>query len=119
MEFSIGIKQRKPILALIEEIDEHAWVTLSYYPEAGRRRSPRPSSMVGAGRPPPRLVGKQADLFPNWQYFAFATNRTEPLLLIEASIASTPSLSSRSAISKTKRSRTSPPASTPPTAPGP
>src|ERR1019366_10350301 len=31
-----------------------------------------------------RLVGKQADLFPNWQYFAFATNRTEPLLLVEA-----------------------------------
>ena len=31
-----------------------------------------------------RLVDKQADLFPNWQYFAFATNRTEPLLLIEA-----------------------------------
>ena len=31
-----------------------------------------------------RLVGKQTDLFPNWQYFAFATNRTEPLPLIEA-----------------------------------
>ena len=31
-----------------------------------------------------RLVGKQADLFPNWQYFAFATNRTEPLLVVEA-----------------------------------
>ena len=30
-----------------------------------------------------RLVGKQADLFPNWQYFSFATNRTEPLLLVE------------------------------------
>ena len=29
-------------------------------------------------------VGKQADLFPNWQYFAFTTDRTEPLLLIEA-----------------------------------
>ena len=56
-----------------------------------------------------RLVGKQADLFPNWQYFAFATNRTEPLLLVERGIASTPSSSSASAISKTKRSRTSPP----------
>jgi hypothetical protein len=30
------------------------------------------------------LVGKQAELFPNWQYFAFASNRTEPLLLVEA-----------------------------------
>ena len=26
-----------------------------------------------------RLLGKQADLFPNWQYFAFATNRTAPV----------------------------------------
>ncbi len=30
-----------------------------------------------------RLVGKHAELFPNWRYFAFATDRTEPLLLIE------------------------------------
>src|SRR5436305_4372850 len=32
VEFSIGIKQRKPIRALIEEIDESAWVTTSDYP---------------------------------------------------------------------------------------
>ncbi|MGO9753598.1 MAG: IS1380 family transposase, partial [Solirubrobacteraceae bacterium] len=31
-----------------------------------------------------RLIGAQAELFPDWQYFAFATNRTEPLMLVEA-----------------------------------
>jgi hypothetical protein len=85
VEFSIGVKQRKPIRALIEEIDEDAWVTLADYPEGGEAQIAE-TKLHGwrliARRT--RLVGKQADLFPNWQYFAFATNRTEPLPLIEA-----------------------------------
>jgi hypothetical protein len=85
VEFSIGIKQRKPIRALIELIDETAWITLTDYPEGGEAQIAE-TKLHGwrliARRT--RLVGKQADLFPNWQYFAFATNRTEPLLLIEA-----------------------------------
>ena len=85
VEFSIGVKQRKPIRALIEEIDEDAWITLADYPEGGEAQIAE-TKLHGwrliARRT--RLVGKQADLFPNWQYFAFATNRTEPLLLIEA-----------------------------------
>jgi hypothetical protein len=50
VEFSIGVKQRKPIRALIDLIDlidETAWITLADIPRAGRRRPPRPSSMVG------------------------------------------------------------------------
>jgi hypothetical protein len=85
VEFSIGVKQRKPIRALIEEIDEHAWITLADYPEGGEAQIAE--TKLGGWRlvvRRTRLVGKQADLFPNWQYFAFATNRTEPLLLIEA-----------------------------------
>jgi hypothetical protein len=31
-----------------------------------------------------RLVGPQADLWPDWRHFAFITNRTEPLAVIEA-----------------------------------
>jgi len=84
VEFSIGIKQRKPIRALIEEIDESAWVALSDYPSGGEAQIAE--TKLGDWRlivRRTRLVGKQAELFPNWQYFAFATNRTEPLLLVE------------------------------------
>ena len=85
VEFSIGVKQRKPIRALIDLIDENAWVTLADYPEGGEAQIAE-TKLHGwrliARRT--RLVGKQADLFPNWQYFAFATNRTEPLLRVEA-----------------------------------
>ena len=85
VQFSIGVKQRKPIRAQIDLIDEDAWVTLTDYPQTGEAQIAE--TKLGDWRlivRRTRLVGKQADLFPNWQYFAFATNRTEPLLLIEA-----------------------------------
>jgi Transposase DDE domain group 1 len=87
VEFSIGVKQRKPIRALIDLIPDADWITLGDYPEGGEAQIAE-TKLHGwrliARRT--RLVGKQADLFPNWQYFAFATNRTEPLLLVEAEL---------------------------------
>jgi hypothetical protein len=85
VEFSIGIKQRKPIRALIEQISETAWVTLADYPEGGEAQISE--TKLGDWRlivRRTRLLGKQAQLFANWQYFAFATNRTEPLATVEA-----------------------------------
>ena len=85
VEFSIGVKQRTPIRALIDLIPGADWITLEDYPDGGEAQIAE-TTLHGwrliARRT--RLVGEQADLFPNWQYFAFATNRTEPLLLIEA-----------------------------------
>jgi hypothetical protein len=85
VEFSIGVKQRKPIRALIDQIPEADWVTLADYPQDGEAQIAE--TKLGDWRlivRRTRLVGKQAELFPNWQYFAFASNRTEPLLLVEA-----------------------------------
>jgi hypothetical protein len=31
-----------------------------------------------------RLVGAQAELWPDWRYFPFLTNRTEALAVVEA-----------------------------------
>ena len=31
-----------------------------------------------------RLVGAQAELWPDWRHFAFFTNRTDPIELVEA-----------------------------------
>jgi hypothetical protein len=85
VEFSIGVKQRKPIRELIAQIPENAWVTLTDYPEGGEAQIAE--TKLGDWRliiRRTRLTGAQADLFPNWQHHAFATNRTQPLLIVEA-----------------------------------
>jgi hypothetical protein len=85
VEFSIGVKQRKPIRALIEEIPETAWVTLEDYPKTGEAQIAE--TKLGDWRlivRRTRLTGAQAELFPDWRYHAFASNRTEPLKLVEA-----------------------------------
>jgi hypothetical protein len=85
VEFSIGVKQRKPIRALIEEIPETAWVSLEDYPKTGEAQIAE--TKLGDWRlivRRTRLTGAQAELFPDWRYHAFASNRTEPLKLVEA-----------------------------------
>ncbi len=78
----------------IAEIPESAWQPLDDCPEdgeaqiaearAGRRASDHPV------HPPDRRAG---ELWPDWRYFRFITNRTEPLEASRPSTASTPSWS--------------------------
>ena len=85
VEFSIGVKQRKQIRALIDQLSGDQWQTLKDYPENGEAQIAE--TKLGDWRlivRRVRLVGQQAQLFPDWQQFAFATNRTEPLELVEA-----------------------------------
>ena len=103
----------------IASIPESDWQTLADYPADGQAQI---AETTYAGKRMivrrTRLVGAQAELWPDWRHFPFLTNRSEDIALVEVSTASTPSSSSRSATSKTKHSRTSPPASSTPTAPG-
>ncbi len=81
VEFSIGVKQSKTIRALIAEIPEENWVTVVDYPDTGEAQIAE--TMLGAFRlivRRTRLVGAQAELFPDWRHHAFATNRTVPTL---------------------------------------
>ncbi len=81
VEFSIGVKQSKTIRALIAEIPETAWVTITDYPDTGEAQIAE--TMLGDWRlivRRTRLVGAQAELWPDWRHHAFATNRTVPLL---------------------------------------
>ena len=81
VEFSIGVKQSKTIRALIALIPETDWVTISDYPDTGEAQIAE--TTLGAFRlivRRTRLVGKQAELFPDWRHHSFATNRTVPLL---------------------------------------
>ena len=84
-QFSIGVRLQPAVRAAIEQIDEHAWTTLVDYPPtsiaqiaettlAGRRLVVRRV----------RTLDRQGELLPTWELFPFATNRTEPLDIVEA-----------------------------------
>jgi hypothetical protein len=83
VEFSIGVKQSKTIRALIALIPEDSWVTADY-PETGEAQIAE--TQLGSWRlivRRTRLVGAQAQLFPDWRHHAFATNRTVPMLVAD------------------------------------
>jgi hypothetical protein len=84
VEFSIGVKQSQAIRALIAEIPETDWVTISDYPDTGEAQIAE--TTLGDFRlivRRTRLVGAQAELFPDWRHHAFATNRTLPTLVAD------------------------------------
>ena len=84
-QFSIGVRLQPQVRAAIEQIDETAWQTLEDYPPTsiaqiaettlnGRRLIIRRV----------RTLDRQGELLPSWEHFAFATNRTDSLALVEA-----------------------------------
>jgi len=82
--FSIGVKQSKTIRALIAAIPEENWVTIADYPDTGQAQIAE--TTLGDWRlivRRTRLVGAQAELFPDWRHHAFATNRTIPTLVAD------------------------------------
>jgi hypothetical protein len=84
IEFSIGVKQSKTIRALIAAIPEENWVTIANYPDTGEAQIAETTHQgwrLIVRRT--RLVGKQAELFPDWRHHAFATNRTIPMLVAD------------------------------------
>ena len=81
IEFSIGVKHSTKIKRLIEQSPETDWVTVPDYPEGGEAQIAE--TKLGDWRlivRRTRLVGAQAELFPDWRYHCFATNRTVPML---------------------------------------
>jgi len=83
--YSIGVRQQKHIKAAIAAIPEQDWQTLEDYPEGGEAQIAQ--TMLGHQRlivRRTRLVGAQAELWPDWRHHAFLTNRTDPLELVEA-----------------------------------
>jgi Transposase DDE domain group 1 len=83
-QFSIGVRMIKTVRAAVEAIDEDAWQTIDY-PDDGEAQI---AETVYAGRRlivrRTRLVGPQAELWPDWRHFAFITNRGEDIALVEA-----------------------------------
>jgi len=85
VRYSIGVTQQAHVRAVIDQIPEAAWQPLADYPAAGiaeiAEGSLRGRRLVVRRT---RLVGAQAELFPDWRYHAFITDRSEPLAEVEA-----------------------------------
>jgi len=84
-QYSIGVRMTKTVRAAVEAIDEDAWEAIADYPDAGEAQI---AETVYGGRRlivrRTRLIGPQAELWPDWRHFAFITNRTGEIALVEA-----------------------------------
>ena len=84
-QYSISVRMQAWVPAAIAAIPETNWQPLEDYPDGGEAQI----AETGVGHRRlvvrrVRLVGAQAALFPDWRHFAFITNRTEPLELVES-----------------------------------
>ncbi len=83
--YSISVRLTAPIVAAIALIDEEAWAVLADYPETGEAQIAE--TTVNGERlivRRTRLIGAQAQLFPNWRHYAALTSLTETLAIVEA-----------------------------------
>jgi hypothetical protein len=85
-EYSIGIRMTKGIQTLVDQIPETDWTTIEDYPQPGEAQIAE--TKYGARRLIVRRVralpNAQAELFPAWFHYPFATNRTEAIAVVEA-----------------------------------
>ena len=84
-QYSISVRLQFWVKDAIAAIPEPDWQPLADYPEDGQAQISQ--TIVGQQRlvvRRTRLVSAQAELWPDWRYFAFLTNRTEPLEVVEA-----------------------------------
>jgi hypothetical protein len=84
-EFSIGIRLQPAVRQAIEQIPEDAWVTLEDYPPTSIAQIAE--TKLGDRRLVVRRVrtlDRQGQLLPTWELFAFLTNRTGELTVVEA-----------------------------------
>jgi len=84
-QYSIGVRMIKTVRAAVEAIPEDAWTKIADYPVEGEAQI---AETVYGGRRlivrRTRLLGAQAELWPDWRHFCFLTNRTEDIALVEA-----------------------------------
>jgi hypothetical protein len=83
-QYSIGVRMIKAIRTTVEAIDEDAWQPIGY-PDGGEAQIAE--TVYGKRRlivRRTRLVGAQAELWPDWRHFCLITNREEEITLVEA-----------------------------------
>jgi len=83
-QYSIGVRNINKVRAAIEAIPATAWQTIPYTDEGEAQIA---ETVYGQRRlivRRTRLIGPQAELFPDWRHFAFVTNRAEEITIVEA-----------------------------------
>jgi len=83
-QYSIGVRMIKTVRTAVEAIDEDAWQTIDY-PDGGEAQI---AETIYGGRRlivrRTRLIGAQAELWPDWRHFCLITNRSDDMALVEA-----------------------------------
>ncbi|MGH9023899.1 MAG: hypothetical protein ACRDV9_12500, partial [Acidimicrobiia bacterium] len=118
--FSITVNQNTAVRAAIDAIPEQDWVPIGY-PDGGLAEVPETEyqEMRLIVRRT-RLVGPQAQLWPDWRHHAFITNRIGTAVELDADHRRHAPSSSPSGISKNAPGcATARPGSSSPTRPGP
>jgi hypothetical protein len=83
-QYSIGVRNINKVRAAIDAIPENAWQTIPYTDggQAQIAETTYTTRRLIVRRT--RLLGPQAELFPDWRHFAFVTNRTDDIAVVEA-----------------------------------
>jgi hypothetical protein len=83
-QYSIGVRMIKTVRQAVEAIDEDAWQPIAY-PDDGEAQIAETvydSRRLIVRRT--RLVGAQAELWPDWRHFCLISNRDDEITLVEA-----------------------------------
>jgi hypothetical protein len=83
-QYSIGVRMIKSVSDAVAAIDEDAWQRIDY-PDEGEAQIAE--TVYGERRlivRRTRLLGAQAELWPDWRHFCFITNREQEIALVEA-----------------------------------
>jgi hypothetical protein len=84
-QYSIGVRMIPTVRKAVEAIEESSWQKIDDYPQEGEAQI---AETTYGGRRlivrRTRLVGAQAQLWPDWRHFALITNRTEHVTVVEA-----------------------------------
>jgi hypothetical protein len=83
-QYSIGVRMIKTVQSAVEAIPEDAWQRIDYPAdgEAQIAETEYGDRRLVVRRT--RLLGPQAELWPDWRHFAFVTNRTDAIEIVEA-----------------------------------
>ncbi len=83
-QYSIGVRNIKKIRTAVAAIDETAWQSIAYTPggEAQIAETTYGERRLIVRRT--RLIGPQAELFPDWRHFCLITNRLQDITLVDA-----------------------------------
>jgi hypothetical protein len=83
-QYSIGVRNIKKVKVAVDTIPEQDWQHIDYAEDGEAQIA---ETTYGDRRlivRRTRLLGVQAELFPDWRHFAFITNRTEEIAIVEA-----------------------------------